>query len=117
MNTEIYVEKLKQIKKEKKLTYDDIANLTGYSRSTITNIFCGYVKAPRYETISEIERALGLAPTFTDEERAQGVTDTVSRNLTAEEDDMLSLYVEIGQKKGANAQAMARKILEQILNS
>lgn len=60
MNTEPYVEKLKQLKKEKKLTYDDIANLTGYSRSTITNIFCGYVKAPRYETISEIERALGL---------------------------------------------------------
>lgn len=118
MNTEPYVEKLKQLKKEKKLTYDDIANLTGYSRSTITNIFCGYVKAPRYETISEIERALGLeSPRWTEEEREQGITDTVSRKLTVEEDDILSLLREIEQKKGANAQALARKILEQILNS
>lgn len=54
------IERLKQAKKEKKLSYDDLARLTGYSRSTITNIFCGYIELPRHETIQAIERALGL---------------------------------------------------------
>lgn len=69
------IEHLKQAKKDKKLSYDDIAKLTGYSRSTITNIFCGYIEFPRHETVQAIERALGLAPAFTAEELAQGVGD------------------------------------------
>ena len=67
------IEKLKQAKKEKGLSYDDLAQLTGYSRSTITNIFCGYIELPRYETVQAIERALGLSPEWTPEEIAQGV--------------------------------------------
>lgn len=70
------IKTLKKAKKEKKLSYDELAKLTGLSRSTITNIFCGYVDLPRYETIQAIERALGLAPTFTDEERALGLSDS-----------------------------------------
>lgn len=82
------------------------------------NIFRGHTTTPRIDTVQAIERALGLeSPRWTEEEREQGITDTVSRKLTVEEDDMLSLYREIEQKKGANAQALARKILEQILNS
>ena len=34
--------------------------MTGFSRSTITNIFCGYIEYPRFETIQAIERALGI---------------------------------------------------------
>jgi transcriptional regulator with XRE-family HTH domain len=56
----IDIEKWKKAKKEKRLSYDDIAAMTGYSRSTITNIFCGYIDLPRHETIQAIERALGL---------------------------------------------------------
>lgn len=58
------LELLKKAKKEKKLSYDDLAKLTGYSRSTITSIFLGYVEFPRHETIQAIEKALDLAPTF-----------------------------------------------------
>lgn len=54
------IERLQQARKEKKLSYDDLAKLTGYSRSTITNIFCGYIEFPRHETIQGLERALGL---------------------------------------------------------
>ncbi len=54
------IQKWKIAKKEKGLSYDDLAKITGYSRSTITNIFCGYIEFPRYETIQAIERALGL---------------------------------------------------------
>lgn len=67
------IQKLKLAKKQKGLSYDDLAQLTGLSRSTITNIFCGYIDLPRYETIELIERALGLAPTWTAEEQALGV--------------------------------------------
>ena len=58
------IEKLKQARIEKKLSYDDLAKKTGYSRSTITNIFCGYIEQPRYETIISIEQALGLTANF-----------------------------------------------------
>lgn len=54
------LEKWKKAKKEKHLSYDDLAAMTGYSRSTITNIFCGYIEYPRFETIQAIERALGI---------------------------------------------------------
>ena len=69
------VERLKKAKKEKKLSYDELAELTGLSRSTITNVFCGYIDLPRHETVQAIERALGLAPTFTEEERALGLSE------------------------------------------
>lgn len=54
------IEQWKIAKKEKNLSYDDLARITGYSRSTITNIFCGYIEFPRYETIQAIEKALGI---------------------------------------------------------
>ena len=69
------IERLKKAKKEKGLSYDELAQVTGLSRSTITNIFCGYIDLPRHETVQAIERALGLAPTFTEEERALGLSE------------------------------------------
>lgn len=56
----IDIETLNKIRKEKRITYDELAKLTGYSRSTITNIFCGYVKYPRHETMQKIYEALGI---------------------------------------------------------
>lgn len=104
--------------KQKNITYEKLSEMSGIPLNTLKNIFRGKTEHPRIDTIQAIERALGIdSPQWTEEERAQGVTDTVSRKLTAEEDDILALYGKIGQKKGANAQAMARKILEQILNS
>lgn len=70
------LEKWKQAKQEKHLSYEDIAKLTGYSRSTITNIFCGYIEYPRFETIQAIERALGI---------------TTEPNLTAEQKELFEL--------------------------
>ena len=67
------IERLKRAKKEKGFSYDELAQLTGLSRSTITNIFCGYIDLPRHYTIQAIERALGLIDTpasLSDDERA-----------------------------------------------
>lgn len=88
----IDIEKWKKAKKEKRLSYDDIAAMTGYSRSTITNIFCGYIDLPRHETIQAIERVLGLdapAETETDNELL-----ALLQQMTEEELVELTNYVD-----------------------
>ena len=91
------IDKWKQAKKEKKLSYDDLAQLTGYSRSTITNIFCGYIDLPRHETIQAIERALGLdkekTPPMELSEEEQELVSLISQ-LTDEEVKELSNFVD-----------------------
>ena len=70
------VERLKKAKKEKNLSYDELAELTGISRRAICSLFSEKTENPRIDTVQAIERALGLAPTFTDEERALGLSDS-----------------------------------------
>lgn len=94
------VERLKKAKKEKKLSYDELAELTGLSRSTITNIFCGYIDLPRHETVQAIERALGLAPTFTDEERALGLSDNHLIALSDDDRELINLFAEAEDELG-----------------
>jgi transcriptional regulator with XRE-family HTH domain len=93
---DISIEKLNEIRKQKKISYDELAKLTGYSRSTITNIFCGYVDFPRHETMQAIERALGIeeektAPEYTDAERQ---LFELIKQLTDEETEELSNFVD-----------------------
>lgn len=91
------IERLKKAKKEKKLSYDELAQLTGYSRSTITNIFCGYIELPRHETMQAIERALGLdnekSPS---DELSEGEKQLIElvKQLTDEETIELSNYID-----------------------
>ena len=92
----IDLEILKKKKKELGLSYDDLASLTGYSRSTITNIFCGYIEYPREETKDALYRALGITqeeptPTLTDEEKE---LFNLITQLTDEEVEELSKFVD-----------------------
>lgn len=50
----------KKTKKERGLTYQDIARESGLPLGTIKNIFAGYTPDPRQSTITAIERALGV---------------------------------------------------------
>lgn len=61
----------KQRKKELKLKYEDISELSGIPLTTVKNIFCGYVKTPRIDTVQAIERALGIE---TDKHKKIGLT-------------------------------------------
>lgn len=97
------IELLKKAKKEKKLSYDDLAHLTGYSRSTITNIFLGYIEFPRHETIQELYRVLGIE----DEQQKSPPSE-----LTEGEKEILSI---IGQLTDEEIKE-ARTILNYILN-
>ena len=67
------IQKLKSILKERKITYDKLAEMTGLSKSCITKIFAGYAKYPRVDTVEIIEKALGLnedvLPEISQEER------------------------------------------------
>lgn len=50
----------KRKKKELKLTISDIAKLSNLPKGSVQNIFCGYVPNPRTDTVTAIEKALGL---------------------------------------------------------
>ena len=107
------IEKMKQAKKEKGLSYDDLARLTGYSRSTITNIFCGYIELPRHETILALEEALGLRQSnleWTNEDKEIGTIPKYKETLTEEEIEILDAYRAIKSEKG-DATAHAIKTL------
>lgn len=69
------VELLKKKKKEIGITFDELAKKTGISRRAICGLFSGKTENPRIDTVQAIERALGLSPTFTQEERALGLSE------------------------------------------
>lgn len=105
----------KKRKKELKWNYQKIADEAGVSKRTIEDIFRGFTTTPRIDTVEAIERALGITPTWTYEDRAAGISDTKMCALTPEEEDTIYLYREIGKKKGAAAQAVALGMWEKIL--
>ena len=71
LNIELWNKK----RKEQKITLDILSEKSGIALSTIKEIFRGKTLTPRIDTVQAIERALGLAPTFTDEERALGLSE------------------------------------------
>lgn len=66
------LEQWKKAKANLKLTNQAIAENANLPLRTVEQVMCGKVKNPRNDTVQAIERALGLAPAFTDEERAIG---------------------------------------------
>lgn len=93
-----YLMRLQKRRKELKLTYDDLAEKSGVPRTSITNLFCGYVKNPRIDTIKKIATVLNMP--LLDEE-LQGVSNF---EMTPDKEELLMLYEEIGGKLGAEAQ-------------
>ncbi len=67
--------KWKERRKELGWTYETLASKAQVSLNTIKNIFREETIDPRHETVQAIERALGLAPTFTEAERALGLSE------------------------------------------
>ena len=67
---------LNEERKRKGLSIDELAKTANLAKSTVEKVLFGVVKNPRIDTIQAIERALGLAPTFTQEEQAQGAVNS-----------------------------------------
>ena len=90
---------LKKVKKEKKLTIQDISDLSGIPKGSVQNIFCGYVPAPRIDTVQAIEKALGL-------EKEKAPTDLTDGELKL----ILSLRV-MSQEKREMVMSMFNAVL------
>lgn len=110
---------IKQLKfgiKNQKITYKELSELSGIPLNTLKNIFSGRTKHPRIDTVQAIERALGMSPTedTTDNQRLQDMSEPIRQTITPDEEKILSVYREIGRKKGSDPQKLAQKILEQI---
>lgn len=50
----------KKMKKEKKMTLQDISDISNIPKRTVDDIFAGVTKNPRTDTVEAIEKALGL---------------------------------------------------------
>ena len=98
------IETLKAIKKQKKLTLQDIADRSGIPKRTVDDIFSGKTKHPRIDTMQAIERALGIeeektAPEYTE---AEIQLFELIKQLTDEETEELSNFVDfiLSKRKG-----------------
>ena len=60
------VERWKIVKKEKKLTFDALSEMSNIPKRTLEDIFSGRTTDPRTTTVEAIERALGLNKTKKD---------------------------------------------------
>ena len=94
------IEKLKTRKKETGITFDELAKKTGISRRAICGLFSGKTENPRIDTVESIERALGLAPTFTEEERALGLSNNHPIALSDNDRELINLFAEAEEKLG-----------------
>lgn len=54
------ISKIKKYLKENNLTYDDLAQMSGIPKQTISKVMCGATAHPRSDTVDAIESALGL---------------------------------------------------------
>lgn len=111
----VNVERLKEAKKKKKITFDELSAASGVPISTIYDIFRGVTADPRAGTLEAIERALGLdRPTWTEEERALGVGEH-STALSQEEWEWLELRSGLLETMGEDYLTALIKMLEEII--
>lgn len=94
------LERWKEQKKELKLTNQAIADAANLPLRTVEQVMCGKVKNPRNDTVQAIERALGLAPTFTEEERALGLSENHLIALSDDDRELIHLFAEAEDELG-----------------
>ncbi len=113
------IETLKKVKKEKKITYEQLSQMSGIPISTIYDLFRGVTTAPRIDTVVAIEKALGLKPTaeWAEEEKALGVGRHATY-LTEEEYEWLELRSEVlrthGEKYLQTLITMIKAVIEKV---
>lgn len=96
MNLEIW----KKAKKSLGITFDELAEKTNISVSTLKDIFRGKTYAPRIDTVQSIEKALGINSAWTDDDYQNGVSLTKKVSITPIEEDLLDAFRPFLQKYG-----------------
>lgn len=102
----------KQRKKELKLKYEDISNVSGIPLTTVKNIFCGYVKTPRIDSVRII---FGIDNVYTAEDYANGVTDTKKVGITADQEDILDKTTEVMEVLGEKGKELIIEFCNMLL--
>ncbi len=90
------IQDIKKYMKANNITYQDLSDRSKIPLNTLKNIFAGYTKHPRIDTMQAIERALGInnektAPEYTEAERQ---LFELIKQLTDEETEELSNFVD-----------------------
>ena len=106
-------EKISFYRKEKKITIDELAELSGVPKGTINKIIAGTTKAPTLDNIKAIARALGKrlddfddAPSAPELNSAEQVHITKYRALDAHGKEMVDLVLD---KEAERVEAMMRQ--------
>lgn len=113
------IQTIKQYMRSNKITYEELANRSGLSISTIKKIFSGISQYPRIDTMQAIEQALELnqAPLqWTEKEKAAGVLPNYAENLSADEVALIDAYRAIKSEKGEQAAHAIKTIVETYLD-
>ena len=80
------IQKTKSILKEKKITYEQLAALSGVPLQTIQKVFSGQTKHPRIDTVQAIEKALVLDKNF-------------MSDISAEEKELIELIKQLDDEQ------------------
>lgn len=113
------IQAIKKYMKDNHITYDELAQRSGLSISTIKKIFSGISQYPRIDTMQAIEAALELNASplqWTDEEKAAGV-GAHGTKLSNEEWDWLELRSAIIEAKGEKGLHAILTIIQTYLDS
>lgn len=89
MNTKII--ELKKLLRERKITYKELSERTNIPEGTLKNIFSGFTKNPRIDTIQTIENALATDTKTSDFE----IVNTYTSN---EEEQILDMYRKLSKE-------------------
>ena len=91
------IQEIKKYMRTNKITYDELANRSGLSISTIKKIFSGISQYPRIDTMQAIEAALGIEEKpFTEKELSKEEKELalLISQLNEEEVNELSNFVD-----------------------
>ena len=103
--------------KANKITYEQLSERSGRPLNTLKNIFSERTRHPRIDTVQAIERALGLAPTFTDEERALELSENHLIALSDDDRELINLFAEAEEKLGKNYTNAIKQMVRLQMNS
>lgn len=93
------IQEIKAYMKEKKITYKDLASMTGLSLSCVTKIFSGHAQYPRVDTMDTIRKALGIAEQPSEYSEDEKKLLALISELTDEEVQELSNYIDFLKSK------------------
>ena len=103
-----YVEKLKVIRDEKKITNVEIAKISNIPLATVTRVFNGQTPNPTFETISRIALSLGISL-----DELIGLKEPDEPPVAPRIETTLNSYSELLQEKDIRIQELKDEVIRE----